>query len=171
MDGKIGFKSTSGQGSTFWAEFPAFEAEATTDNTGEEVARNKELQEQHQISGTILYIEDNATNLLLMEKIIKKIGACTFIPARSAEQGLEIAQEHLPDLILMDINLPGMDGISALKFLANHDETHEIPVVAVSAAATKRDIENGIAHGFKAYLTKPFDMQELIQVIKTQLGA
>ena len=119
---------------------------------------------------TLLYVEDNPANLKLMEKIISQMGGLTMQSAHNAELGLVMAEDNQPDLILMDINLPGMDGIEAMRELSTNDKTRNIPVIAISAAAMKRDVEKGMEAGFKAYLTKPINVQELRDAIKTELG-
>ena len=86
-----------------------------------------------------------------------------------AKMGIDIAQALKPDLILMDINLPDIDGIEALKRLKNFEETHDIPVIAMSANAMKRDIDRAMAEGFKAYITKPFDIGKFRKMIEDEL--
>jgi len=169
MEGRIGFVSEEGEGSTFWVEMPL--SEATTDAlvTPEDEDTEYPAGDQGADKATILYIEDNPANLHLMKMIIGKIGGLNMISANSAELGLTMAQEWKPDLILMDINLPGMDGTEAMQKLAATDCTRHIPVIAVSAAAMKKDIEKGLSAGFTAYLTKPFDVPELIKAVKKEL--
>lgn len=87
------------------------------------------------------------------------------LAAPDAKLGIELAQAHRPDLILMDINLPGMDGTTAMKYLQNKPETQDIPVVAISANAMPRDVKQGLAAGFCDYLTKPLDVTEFHRVI------
>ncbi len=114
---------------------------------------------------TVLYIEDNPTNLLLVSEVLSTRPNITFLSAGDAESGIELAQTRCPDLILMDVNLPGMDGIAATKKLQVCNETREIPVIAVSAYATEADKKNAMAAGFKDYVTKPFDIGELLETI------
>ncbi|MDA1309404.1 MAG: response regulator [Proteobacteria bacterium] len=119
--------------------------------------------------GRVLYIEDNPANMILMESLIDRISGVELIPAETAEIGLVLARAEPPDLVLMDINLPGMDGISALKELRAMEETKTIPVVAVSAAAMPQDIERAIEAGFEQYITKPINLRQAIEIIKQYL--
>ena len=114
---------------------------------------------------TVLYIEDNHINLLLVREILLTRPNITFLSAADAEAGIEVAQARCPDLILMDINLPGMDGIAATKQLQIYKETRKIPVIAVSAYATEADKKKAKAAGFKDYITKPFNISELLETI------
>lgn len=171
MDGHIGFESELGKGSTFWVEIPAMdgtvEIMTEQDKSPERIGTDDKIS----VNTTILYVEDNPANLHLMESIISNMDGVSLVSAHNAELGVSIAEEKLPDLILMDINLPGMDGIAAKKALGLIDKTKDIPVIAISAAAMKSDIERGKTVGFKAYLTKPFNVSEVIKTIETELGA
>lgn len=170
MDGHIGLESEVEKGSTFWVEFPSIECTGVKKMEHDEVSEEGEHREQPYSVSTVLYIEDNPDNLNLMEVIIGSMDGVSMISAHNAELGMSMAEEKQPDLILMDINLPGMDGIAAKKILSTIDRTKDIPVVAVSAAAMKSDIDKGMAAGFKEYLTKPFDVTEIVEVIKKELG-
>lgn len=119
---------------------------------------------------TVLYVEDNPANLQLMEVIINRIGNVSLISAKNAETGISMAEQHQPDLILMDISLPGMDGIAARKILGANEKTRDIPIVAISAAAMKEDIDQAMNAGFSAYLTKPFHVAEVAELIKSSCG-
>lgn len=115
---------------------------------------------------TILYIEDNADNLKVLQMMIKRLRpADDVLPASTAEEGIAIAKSMLPDLILMDINLPGMNGYQALEVLRNIPSTRHIPVIAVTAYAMQENIRQGLEAGFDAYITKPVNMQELDNTI------
>ena len=114
---------------------------------------------------TVLYIEDNPTHLLLVNGILSTRPNITFLSAVDAELGIELAQARCPDLILMDINLPRMDGIAATKQLQIYKETRKIPVIAVSAYTTEADKKKAMAAGFKDYITKPFNISELLEPI------
>jgi CheY-like chemotaxis protein len=102
--------------------------------------------------GIILYVEDNPANLRLMEAVIDRFAGMTLKSAINAEIGLSMAREILPDLILMDINLPGMDGIEALSELRKDEKTKAIPVIAITAAAMPHEKELGAKVGFEAYI-------------------
>ena len=169
MGGTVGFESTVGTGSTFWIEFPVSEGTVAIIEDGEADIGNVASDRDELIYATVLYVEDNPANLQLMKKVIKRMGGITLIWAGDAELGIEMSEEHRPDLILMDINLPGMNGIEAKEELAKNVKTKDIPVIAISAAAMKSDIAKGMAAGFKSYLTKPFDIPEVIKSIENEL--
>jgi len=118
---------------------------------------------------TILIIDDNETSLTLMRDIVNRIGFSA-IEAGDAETGVRLAREKSPDLILMDIRLPGMDGIDATKLLKAAPETARIPVLAVSASAFERDRRRALAAGCAAYITKPFNFDEFVKTIVGYLG-
>jgi len=111
---------------------------------------------------TILYVEDNPANLSLMAHILARRPEIRLLTAHAAELGLDLARAHRPELIILDINLPGMDGYEMRSRLRLHDETKDIPVLALSANAIKRDIEKGLAAGFARYLTKPLDIAKFM---------
>ena len=105
----------------------------------------------------------------MVEKIIKQRSNIRLLSAPQAKLGLELARGHRPDLILMDINLPGMSGIEALEYLKRYEETRGIPVVAISANAMPEDIDKAKEAGFNEYLTKPVDMDRLFETIDEYL--
>ena len=121
------------------------------------------------MSYTILYVEDSPDNMLFMEMVISQLPNTRLLTAQTAELGIDIAKSEKPDLILMDIGLPGMSGIEALQQLKNTAETKDITVIAISAAAMTKDVEAGMKAGFKDYITKPFSVQEFIQTIGEHL--
>ncbi len=170
MGGAIGYTTELGKGSTFWIEFPAAGSTLGKQPQTSEVSKTPEQPARLSTTATVLYIEDNPANLSLMETIIGRMKGVSMISAYNAELGMSMAEEHQPDLILMDINLPGMDGIAAMKVLSTIDKTRDIPVIAISAAAMKRDIQRGMAAGFKEYLTKPFNIPEIVKAIEKELG-
>ena len=114
---------------------------------------------------TVLYVEDNPANLALVENIIDIMDGFSLLTALNAEEGIEIAIEQQPDIILLDINLPGMNGFEALDVLTSKPETQDIPLIAVTANAMPDDVEKGKASKFKAYITKPIDIMKLINVL------
>lgn len=114
---------------------------------------------------TLLYVEDNQANMKLVEQLLASRSNITMVGAEDAEKGLELATSTVPDIILMDINLPGMDGYEALAWLRAHEATSDIPVMALSASAMTRDVEKGLAAGFVCYLTKPIDIRLFYQAL------
>jgi len=166
MGGKIGFSSLEGKGSTFWLEFPVSDTAMTSEDMtpviSEMPTRGLDL------SGAqpkVLLVEDNEVNRLVIRKLFLARPELLLLEADSAEAGIELAQSEGPDLILMDINLPGMDGYQALEILKNTPETSHIKIVALSANAMKGDEIKGLAAGFDDYLTKPIKVQGLFAVI------
>src|SRR3546814_16991991 len=109
----------------------------------------------HVQGSTLLYIEDNPANLMLVEDLMLRRPDIRLLSARDASSGIDIARSAIPDVILMDINLPGISGIQALRILAEDPLTAHIPVLALSANAMPRDIEKGVQAGFFRYLTNP----------------
>ena len=118
---------------------------------------------------TVLYVEDNAANLQLVEQIIARRPGMRLLSARNATLGIELAQAAKPDLILMDINLPGISGIEAMQMLRADPQTAHIPVVALSANAIARDIERGLEAAFFRYLTKPIRVNEFLETLDVAL--
>ncbi len=123
------------------------------------------------VSGKILYIEDYFANLKLMEGIVRLSEGLTLISARYAEVGLEMAKTQNPDMIIIDINLPDMSGLVVLEKLMELDIVPRIPVIALSAAATDKDIKEGIDAGFQMYLTKPINVRQVQGAIHSLLAA
>jgi CheY-like chemotaxis protein len=118
---------------------------------------------------TLLYVEDNPANLMLVEQIIEGHPHVRMLSARDATLGIALARAHLPEVILMDINLPGLSGIQALKILRDDPATAHIPVLAISANAMPRDIEKGLQAGFFRYLTKPIKVNEFMEALDMAL--
>ena len=119
---------------------------------------------------TVLYVEDNPANLQLVADILTLRPHVRLLSAPQARMGIDLARAHHPDLIILDINLPEMDGFEALKLLQNDPETSDIPVIALSASAMPRNVERGLRAGFKRYLTKPLNVPEFLETIDTFLG-
>jgi CheY-like chemotaxis protein len=117
----------------------------------------------------LLYVEDNSANLMLVEDIIARRPDIRLLSARDGIRGVEMARESLPDVILMDINLPGISGVHALGILREAPATAHIPVIALSANAIPRDIEIGLKAGFFRYLTKPIKVNEFMDDIDAVL--
>jgi len=118
----------------------------------------------------LLYVEDNPANVMLMEHVARRNGL-RFLSAHNAELGVAIAGLYQPDVIVMDLNLPGIDGYEGLKRLRENPATAAIPVMALTASAAQKDVARGLEAGFSRYLTKPIDVRELTEAIRDTLGA
>ena len=164
MGGEIGFNSVWGAGSTFWIELPAAPEELTrpkdVPHTVEALDRDSGTADR-----SMLYIEDNPANVLLIEQIARRLSV-RFLTAPNAELGIALAASEKPDLIVMDINLPQMNGYEALARLTHNRETAAIPVMALTANAMHKDVERGLAAGFVRYMTKPIQVQDMERAIR-----
>ena len=162
MGGIIGVESVVGEGSTFWIELN-LTTEEQLDNKSTKPKAIDSLEIQGDAAPyTLLYVEDNPANLMLIEELISRRFNIKLLTARDGREGIEAACTSLPDVILMDINLPGISGITAMTILAENAATAHIPVIALSANAMPRDIEKGLKAGFFRYLTKPIKVDEFM---------
>jgi len=172
MGGRVGFTSESGVGSTFWIEVPS--AAHDTGDAENPSAAAADLEPAFKLASSgrrqLLYVEDDESNLRLLEEVISHIPNLSLLAAPDAESGILVAMEARPDIIVMDINLPGMSGFEAIERLKRQPETQNIPVIALSAAAMSKDIQKGAEAGFFAYLTKPFVIDELLTTIDQALA-
>jgi CheY-like chemotaxis protein len=166
MGGIIGVDSTVGSGSVFWFELNATSGpQLETDLTPSLVAKA-----QIRLGAplrTLLYVEDNPANLKLIEQLMARRPDIRLLSARDGNTGIQLARANQPALILMDINLPGISGIEALKILREDPATAHIPVIALSAMP--RDIEKGLQAGFFRYLTKPIQIHEFMDTLEAAL--
>ncbi len=170
MAGKIGFETAPGRGSRFWFDLPLADVRQPSVSVRSipqirDVPSEAEAEPLRQV----LYIEDNPANMMLMMMVAKRLRNVALIPAETAELGLQIALEEPPDLILMDINLPGMSGIEALRDLRSVPELKKIPVIAVTAAAMPSDLDAAESAGFDHYLTKPIEIGTAMEIIERTL--
>ena len=119
---------------------------------------------------TVLYIEDDPGSLMLVIQLLEKIPNVHALSAHEPSWGLALALENNPDLILLDINLPGMDGYEVLCKLQQQEETSNTPVIAISANAMPKDVDKGMTAGFDDYITKPINIKRLLKSVTNALG-
>jgi CheY-like chemotaxis protein len=124
---------------------------------------------QQETIATVLYVEDNPANRRLVESLFRLRPYVELLTAEDAQTGLEMAQHHAPALIILDIDLPGMNGYEALEILRANSLTANIPVYALTAAAMVTDVEKGMSAGFKKYITKPVQVGDFLQCIDEAL--
>jgi len=169
MGGAIGVRSTPGAGSVFWFELAVptgpRPAEAPARPEGAAVARGLRGGPRR----TLLYVEDNAANLELVEQLMERRPDMHLLSALDGARGVELARASLPDVILMDINLPGLSGLQVLRILREDPVTAHIPVLAISANAMPADIARGLEAGFLRYLTKPIRLTDFLEAMDVAL--
>ena len=169
MGGVLGVESSVGSGSVFWCELDAAAA-PELDGRPAELAPAEGMEP---LPGaplrTLLYVEDNPANLKLVEQLIARRPSLRLLTAVESNQGIQLARAHQPDVILMDINLPGISGIEAMKILRDDPTTAHIPIVALSANAMPRDVAKGLEAGFFSYLTKPIKVPEFMEALDAAL--
>lgn len=172
MDGEIGVQTGPGRGSTFWIDLPRTAPAEAADMEMTSFKRSEESSDSAPIGGehAVLYIEDNPANVRLMRKIIARRPECSLIDAPTGELGLEMAAAHRPDIIIIDINLPGIDGFEVFRRLQIADEGRDTPVIALSAGAIAHDILRGREAGFLEYLTKPLEVRLLLRALDRALA-
>jgi PAS domain S-box-containing protein len=168
MGGRIGVESTVGTGSVFWIELslttaPRFAILADADTL------RAQPQAPHGVLRTVLYVEDNSANLELVEQLIARRSDLRLLSAADGHLGIEYARTYLPEVILMDINLPGINGMEAMTILRADPLTAHIPIIALSANAVPRDIEKALEAGFFNYLTKPIKVNQFMEALDLAL--
>ena len=171
MGGRIGVESKVGIGSTFWVELEASGAPALLFGVAgaDSAASGPPVEQGTSRKRTLLYVEDNPANLTLVEQLIARRTDLKLLTAVDGHLGIQLARAFQPDVILMDINLPGISGFGVLKILGVDPATSHIPVIALSANAVPRDIEKGIEAGFFRYLTKPIKVVEFMDALDVAL--
>jgi len=164
MGGAIGVESTVGKGSTFWIEFGKAIVPASPPEITDEIVSREGTEVT-----TILYVEDSPAHVQLMETLIEELGNIRLFTAHTGKLGIDMARAHQPDLIILDICLPDVDGFSLLKQIQACESIAETPVIALSANAMPKKIEAALDAGFRRYLTKPLDVVKFHNTITTLL--
>ena len=168
MGGDAGVASTEGQGSTFWIDLPSAEPIAVTQPA---IGHDPIVASRaYPAARTVLYVEDMVENLRLVEQVLKQRPSTTVIPAMLAGVALDLARQHRPDLILLDLHLPDMPGRDVMHQLRTDPATRDIPIVILSADAAQPVIDEILAAGATAYLTKPIRVRQLLQTLDDILG-
>ncbi|MBI3914239.1 MAG: response regulator, partial [Chloroflexi bacterium] len=165
MGGTIGVESVVGVGSVFWLEL-AMVAGQTQDIPAAPISVDIHARAEK----TLLYIEDNLSNLKLIQEILGRRGGFKLITAMQGRLGIELAKEHHPDVIVVDVNLPDMYGDEVVRWLKDDAATRAIPIIVLSADSTPHQIERLKATGVHAYLTKPLDVKEFLRVLGEAMG-
>ena len=164
MGGTIGVQSEIGRGTTFWVEM------ATPHDIPEEPVEQTPMPALALKNRRVLYIEDNLANLSLVDRLLTPL-EISVIPAMQGQLGLDLAKEHVPDLIVLDLHLPDIPGEQVLQRLREEAATRDIPVIVVSADATQRHREAATKFGVAAYLTKPLDVKTFLRVVARTLSS
>ena len=169
MGGDIGVESTVGVGSVFWIELNPAAVPQHAAGAGKPLALLPARVRHGVALRTLLHVEDNQASMLLVEQLIARRPDMRFLSAENGMRGIALARIHQPDVILMDVNLPDISGLQALKILREDPATVRIPVLALSANAMPGDIEKGLAAGFFRYLTKPIEIRALMDALNRAL--
>jgi signal transduction histidine kinase/ActR/RegA family two-component response regulator len=169
MRGRVGFHSQLGQGSEFWIELPVHIDHAALAPSATEGAPLPSRLATGQRRHTIVYVEDNPSNIAFMRELVEDLPSVELLTAPTAEIGLELIRGRVPKVVILDINLPGMSGFEALRRLREWPETRGIPVIGLSAAALAKDVARAREAGFHRYLTKPVKVDELTETLERLL--
>jgi CheY-like chemotaxis protein len=169
MGGTIGVNSTVGVGSEFWLELSLTTAPELVIEELEHAALARPQEPDGTPLRTVLYVEDNPANLNLVEQLVERRPDLRMLSAADGNLGIEFARTYLPEVILMDINLPGINGLDAMKILRTDPLTAHIPIIALSANAMPNDIEKALRAGFFDYLTKPIKVNLFMSTLDEAL--
>jgi signal transduction histidine kinase/response regulator of citrate/malate metabolism len=165
MGGSLGVISEPGEGSTFWLELPCVAAVADSNATPDQSFKDDEIR---RLKGRVLLVDDNETNLMLGEMILQSIGL-EVVRAGSGEAAISAARDDNPDLVLMDISMPGIDGFEATRQIRSFRDSGSLPIVALTAYASSIEKEESEACGMDGYLIKPIVMEELVRTLSNWL--
>lgn len=165
MKGRVGFSSEIGNGSTFWVEVPIYSSNGHDQLVTKPLITTSPLA-IGALRHKVVYIEDNPSNIAFMQDLVEDLPSVQLLTAPTAEIGVELVRSHLPQVVIMDINLPGMNGFDAVRWLKQWIETRCIPVIGLSAAALAKDVERAKQAGFYRYLTKPVKVAELVSALE-----
>jgi PAS domain S-box-containing protein len=168
MGGAVGFASAPGEGSEFWVEVPIHTTKTASSRPPDGFGAGF-APLSSEVEGLVLYVEDNPANVMLMHELVSGLVNVDLLTAPTAESGVELARDRKPSVVVMDVNLPGMSGFDALRALQAIPETANIPVIALTAAASDLDVRAGLEAGFARYLTKPIKLDEFVSTINTLL--
>jgi CheY-like chemotaxis protein len=167
----VGFRSVSGQGSEFWVDVPMHVSRTRGGSMPPaQAADGGRIVGDGVRRRLVLYVEDNPANVTFMKDLVGTFDNIDLLTAPTAEMGVELARGRRPEIIIMDINLSGMSGLDALRQLRASPETKDIPVIALTAAASERDKQRGMQAGFYRYLTKPVKVDEFVEVLEGLLA-
>ncbi|QCU89902.1 PAS domain-containing protein [Thiomicrorhabdus sediminis] len=172
MGGELEVSSEVNVGSTFTIFLPIekeLQPESSSHNEQSGAGENASIADDQSQRHQILYIEDNISNIKLVSQILSGLPDISLLTAEDPVMGIDLAKQHCPDLILLDINMPNMDGYEVIKVLKSEPSLQSVPVVAVTANAMLHDIKKGEAAGFDDYVVKPFEIEGFIETVKTQL--
>jgi CheY-like chemotaxis protein len=170
MGGTLGVESAPGRGSTFWVELAIAESPLERLEQADERVQAPVSTDAPRAARAVLYIEDNLSNLRLIERLLVRRPEVRLIPAMQGRLGLQLAREHRPDLILLDLQLPDLSGSEVLRRLREAPETRDTPVVVISADATPGQIDRVLAAGAWRYLTKPLDVKKCLSLLDEALA-
>lgn len=171
MHANLGFTSQQGSGSTFWIELTLASAHSAPTTRSEGAGANlAQLRSEQGPRFRVVYVEDNPSNIAFMEDFFADYDRLDLVTARSAEEGLPLIRACKPDVVIMDLNLPGMNGMDATRMLSQWSETRNIPVIALTAATMLRDSERMRNAGFCRFLTKPVQLDKLARTLDELLA-